>query len=105
MTSEYREWDFDELHRRRPRAFAPEVIDGEYTVVGQRRYRSPVAFGWCLAIVIVVMAVVLRFFWSGLLMAAILIGVTSPGQMLALLIGLAIIGAAWLHARLAGRPF
>jgi hypothetical protein len=37
-------------------------------------------------------------------MAAVLIGVTSPAAMLGVIFGLAILGAASLHARLGGKP-
>ena len=51
------------------------------------------------------MAVVLRFFFSGLVMGAVLLGVTSPGYLFGALFLLALIGAAALHARFSGRPF
>jgi hypothetical protein len=40
---------------------------------------------------------------AGVLFA--LLGITSPSTMAAVVIGLVIVGAAWVHTRLSGRPF
>jgi len=56
-------------------------------------------------IVGVAMAVILRFAWKPMLMALVLVGITSPAAMLGVIVGLVIVGAAALHARFAGRPF
>jgi hypothetical protein len=48
---------------------------------------------------------VLRFFWPAVLMAFVLVGVTSPSVMAGLIGVLVILGAASLHARLSGRQF
>jgi hypothetical protein len=47
----------------------------------------------------------LRFAWAPMVMAFVLAGVTSPTTMLGAIIGLAILMAASLHAKLNGRPF
>jgi hypothetical protein len=56
-------------------------------------------------IVAVAMALVLRFAWAPLLMAAVLLGLKSPSEMFAMLVVLAVVAAAMLHLRLSGKPF
>ena len=60
----------------------------------------------CVLIVGVAAPIVLRFAWKPILIAFVLIGVTSPAAiMLGAIAGLTILGAASLHARFSGRPF
>jgi hypothetical protein len=42
----------------------------------------------------------LRFAWPALLMGAVLLGITSPGEMLGVVIGVIVLGAAALRERL-----
>jgi hypothetical protein len=94
-------WDFPSRADERRRAFAPEIIDVEYRVIRQR----PVSFVSCLVIGFSVMAVAVSFLWRPLLMAFVLLGVTSPAMMFAVLLAVVIIGAAALQAKASGRPF
>jgi hypothetical protein len=73
--------------------------------VNERRLRRPVGYLPCFIIVFAAMVVALRFFWPGVLMAFVLLGVTSPAVMLAVLVTVVIIGAAALQARFSRRPF
>src|SRR5262245_20171709 len=70
-----------------------------------RRQRRPIGFGWSLVIVAIAALVLLRFALAPLLMLAVLLGIDSPSQMLGLIVGIVILGAAWLRARLSGKPF
>jgi zinc transporter ZupT len=63
------------------------------------------SYGWSLFIVGIAALIVLRFAWAPMVMAFVLAGVTSPTTMLGAIIGLAILMAASLHAKLNGRPF
>jgi hypothetical protein len=63
----------------------PEIVDAEYTVV---RQRPPIGFLSCVPIVGVAMIFLLRFAWAPILMAFVLVGVTSPSAMLGVIIGL-----------------
>ena len=49
--------------------------------------------------------VLLRFAWAPIAMAFVLVGVTSPGATLGVVVLAVILGAAALHAKLSGRPF
>ena len=49
--------------------------------------------------------VLLQFAWAPIAMAFVLIGVTSPGATLGVVVLAVILGAAALHAKLSGRPF
>jgi hypothetical protein len=49
--------------------------------------------------------VVLRYAWPGVLMPFALLGVTTPSAMLRVIVGLTILGAAALRAKLSGRLF
>jgi hypothetical protein len=80
-------------HRRRP-----EIIDATYYEVRRRR---PVGFGTSLLIVTVAAVIVLRFAWAPLLMGAVLLGIETPRDMAAMVIGIIILAAK----RLAGRRF
>jgi hypothetical protein len=51
-------------------------------------------------IVTVAAIVVLRFFWPAVLMGFVLMGIDSPGTMLAAMVGLVILGAVALRERL-----
>jgi hypothetical protein len=77
----------------------PSFASGRY-VKGQH-----FGFGWSLFIVAVAAPVLLRYAWAPLLMLAVLIGIKTPGDMLGVLVGLVILGAAALRERLAGRRF
>jgi hypothetical protein len=59
----------------------------------------------CLLITGVTMIFLLRFFWPAVLMAFVLLGVTSPATMLGVILVLVIVGAAALRERLSGRPW
>jgi hypothetical protein len=85
-------------HRRQP-----EIINAEYRVVSTRATRPAIGFPTCLALVTI--AVLVRFFWPALLLLFILAGVTEHRDMAAVVIGGVILLAAWLRARLSGRPF
>jgi hypothetical protein len=50
------------------------------------------------------MAVIIRFAWAPILMGFVLLGVTEPSTMLAVVIGCIILGAPSLHAKLNRRP-
>ena len=54
-------WDSPSRADERRPAFAPEIIDAEYTVV---RQRPALSFGWCVFIVTVAAIIVLRFAWK-----------------------------------------
>jgi hypothetical protein len=57
------------------------------------------------AIVSTAAIIVLRFFWPGMVVAFALLGVTSPSAVLGVIVGIVILSAAWLHAKLAdSRP-
>jgi hypothetical protein len=56
-------------------------------------------------VVAVAALVILSFAWAPLLMLAVLIGIKTPGDMLAILVGLVILGVVALRERLAGRHF
>jgi len=75
--------------------------DAEYRVVCQRPSLS--FGGWCILIVAVATVILLRFMWPAVLMAFVLVGVTSPSAMLGVIGVLVILGAASLHAKLNGR--
>jgi hypothetical protein len=60
------------------------------------------SYGSCLIIVGVAMMVLIPFRLGTL---AVLLGVTSPSRMAAVVIGAIILGAAWLQAKLSERPF
>jgi hypothetical protein len=83
-------------HCRRP------VIDAEYRVV---RQRPAIGYLSCVLIIGVATVFLLRFAWPALVMAFVLVGVTSPGTMVAVVIGAVIVAAAALRERLSGRPF
>jgi hypothetical protein len=101
--SDWREWDYPPTKRPRMR---PEIIVGEYRVIETRRHRPALSFGWAMFITAIAVLIVLRFAWKPLLMAAVLLGVvTSPATALGVIVGLVILGAAWLQSRLSGRPF
>ena len=53
----------------------------------------------------VAMLVVMVFTWRAWLMLFALIGITSVSTIAAVIIGGIILGAAWLQAKLSGRPF
>jgi hypothetical protein len=85
------EWDF------------PPTIDYEKDrrgVYSPRRRRSAISFAWCLLIVTVAAIVILRFFWPAVILLSVMFGITSPGETLAMIIVLVIIGAVALHDRL-----
>jgi hypothetical protein len=92
-------WDFPDRASERRRSF-DHVIDVEYKVVGQRplRRRPAVGFPTCLVLTTIAAIVALRFCWPALLMAAVMLGIKTP-------VGLVILGAATLRARLNGGRF
>jgi hypothetical protein len=98
-------YDWPSRADERRRAFHEEVIDVEYRVIDTRRRPPPIGFGSALLIVSVLAIVLLRFMWPALLMGAVMLGVTTPAEMAAAVIGLTILAAAALHAKLSGRPF
>jgi hypothetical protein len=51
------------------------------------------------------MAVIIGVAWAPILMAAIFLGLHTPGEMAAVLIGLGILAAAALQAKLTGRSW
>ena len=68
-----------------------------------RRQRRPIGFGTSLMIVTVAAIVVLRFAWAPLLMGAVLLGVTEPRDMAAMVIAIIVLAAIALRERLAER--
>jgi hypothetical protein len=52
-------WDFPSCADEGRRAFAPEIIDGEYVVVNERRLPRPVGYASCLIITFAAMVVLL----------------------------------------------
>jgi hypothetical protein len=94
------EWDWPSSADERRRGFESEILEAR--VIARR---PPVGFLSCVMITAVAMVVVMIFTWRAWLMLFVLVGVTSVSTMLAVLIGAVILGAAWLHTRLSGRPF
>jgi hypothetical protein len=84
-------------------ALRPRNQNVEYRVVNERRPQSPIGLGTCLLITTVMAIVLLRFAWAPLLMGAVLLGVETPGEMVAALIGFIILAAVALRDRLNGR--
>jgi hypothetical protein len=54
----------------------------------------------CLVQSAFAVVLLLRFAWPALLMGAVLLGITSPGEMLGVVIGVIVLGAAALRERL-----
>jgi hypothetical protein len=80
----------------------PSLPDAEYRVV---RQRPAIGFLSCVLIVGAATLIVLRFAWKPILMAFVLVGVTSPAAMLGVIVGAVILGAAALRSKLNGRQF
>jgi hypothetical protein len=101
MTCCIEPYDWPSRADERWRAFA-QIIDAECTVVHQR---PAISFGWCLLIVGVAMIFVSRFTWPAVVMAFVLVGVTSTATMLGVIVGFTTLMAASLQAQLNGKPF
>jgi hypothetical protein len=101
MTRRVEPYDWPSRADERRRAFE-QIIDAEYTVAHQR---PAIGYGWCLLIVSVAMIFLLRFAWAPLLMAFVLVDVTSPATMLGVIVGFTTLLAACLQAKLNGKPF
>jgi hypothetical protein len=105
MTSDWREWDFDELHRRRPHVeiLPPEPKpEAHVRVTIHRRNTTP---PWVMVALIFVALFVLWRFKFGLLPLAVILGASIEN--IADVIVLAIVAftiIAWRERR-AGRPF
>ena len=80
----------------------PEIIDAEYRVI---RQRPALGFMSCVMIVTVAAIFLLRFAWPAVIMLFAFSGVPSPAVMLGVVVGLIILGAAWLQAKVSRRPF
>jgi hypothetical protein len=59
----------------------------------------------CIFVCSIAMIFLLRWFWPAVVMLAVMLGITSPSVALGLIIGVVIVGAATLHAKLGGGPF
>jgi hypothetical protein len=94
-------WDWPRRADERRRYFK-RVIDTDYRIVRRRR---TIGFLSCVMIVGVTLAIIVRLAWAPILGAFALVGVTSPGTMAAVVIGLVIMAATSLHAKVTGRPF
>jgi hypothetical protein len=101
MPTKWMEHDWPNRTDERRRAFAPEIIDAEYRIIRPR----PIGYLSCFVITFAAMAMAIFFLWRPLLMAFVLLGVTSPSVMLAMLLAVVIIGAAALQAKASGRQF
>jgi hypothetical protein len=104
MRREAYDWPADDDIRRR--SFG-RIIDAEFKVVSMRPVRRwpTIGFPTCLVLTIIAAIVALRFCWPALLMAAVMLGIKTPGEMLGLSVGMVILGAATLRARLNGGRF
>jgi hypothetical protein len=92
-------YDWPSRADERRRSFAPQIIDAEFRVIETRPRRPTASFMSCVLIVGVAAAIALRFAWGPILMGFILIGVTEPRDIAAAVVGLVILGAAWLRHR------